>query len=117
MESTPWYQANEKIQWGDASVHSLAAALFLEPQEVHYFEDFGYTHDPFSTCPANALGGQLPESETLGKLTLTPGSEAEGLEGGVGCRCECPNDKMMDYDDMCTQRLNECSRPGKIRLL
>ena len=25
-------------RWGDAPVHSLAAGLFLEPEQIHYFE-------------------------------------------------------------------------------
>jgi hypothetical protein len=37
-----------------APVHSIAASLFLQPQEVHYFEDIGYFHNPFLNCPANA---------------------------------------------------------------
>lgn len=98
-------------QWGDAPIHSLAAALFLQPEEIHYFEDFGYTHTPFWTCPANALGGQLPESETLGEMDLTP--DTEGREGGIGCRCECPTEEPLNFGDMCTHRLNEWSRPRK----
>ncbi|GAA6044091.1 hypothetical protein JCM8097_000206 [Rhodosporidiobolus ruineniae] len=38
-------------RWGDAPVHSLAVALFLKPDEVHYFKDMGYFHNPFLTCP------------------------------------------------------------------
>ncbi|GAA5995207.1 hypothetical protein JCM5350_008215 [Sporobolomyces pararoseus] len=41
-------------RWGDAPVHSIAAALFLQPQELHYFEDVGYFHNPFLNCPADA---------------------------------------------------------------
>lgn len=41
--------------WLDlAPVHSIAAALFLKPQEIHHFEDIGYFHAPFSNCPADA---------------------------------------------------------------
>ncbi|GAA5843332.1 hypothetical protein JCM11251_007288 [Rhodosporidiobolus azoricus] len=28
-------------RWGDAPVHSIAAALFLKPSEIHYFQDIG----------------------------------------------------------------------------
>ncbi|ANB15847.1 alpha-1,2-mannosyltransferase KTR1 [Sugiyamaella lignohabitans] len=38
-------------RWGDAPVHSLAASLFLDKDEVHYFQDIGYWHNPFSNCP------------------------------------------------------------------
>jgi len=37
-----------------APVHSIAAALFLKPQEIHHFDDIGYYHAPFSNCPADA---------------------------------------------------------------
>ena len=40
-------------RWGDAPVHSIAAAMFLSPKEIHYFEDIGYYHAPFYNCPAN----------------------------------------------------------------
>lgn len=40
-------------RWGDAPVHSIAAGLFLKPDQVHYFEDIGYRHPPFSHCPAD----------------------------------------------------------------
>lgn len=72
------------MQWGDAPVHSLGAALFLEAHEIHYFEDIGYGHPPFLHCPANALDGQLPESPLIG-----PGEWFQAQPGGVGCRCEC----------------------------
>ncbi|KAL8277513.1 hypothetical protein RQP46_010068 [Phenoliferia psychrophenolica] len=38
-------------RWGDAPVHSLAAILFLKPEELHYFQDIGYRHEPFQHCP------------------------------------------------------------------
>ncbi|KAJ2757932.1 hypothetical protein IWQ57_006964, partial [Coemansia nantahalensis] len=31
-------------RWGDAPVHSIAAALFLNASQIHYFHDFGYFH-------------------------------------------------------------------------
>lgn len=71
-------------QWGDAPVHSLAAALFLEPHEIHYFEDIGYGHPPFLHCPANAPGGQLPDSQLINSDPWY-----EPMQGGVGCRCQC----------------------------
>lgn len=41
-------------RWGDAPVHSIAAALFLNKDEVHYFEDVGYNHGVYTQCPLNA---------------------------------------------------------------
>ncbi|CAI5758435.1 unnamed protein product [Candida verbasci] len=40
-------------RWGDAPVHSIAAALFLPREKVHFFEDVGYFHVPFTNCPVN----------------------------------------------------------------
>lgn len=40
-------------RWGDAPVHSLAAGLMLSADEIHYFYDIGYRHDPFTHCPAD----------------------------------------------------------------
>ncbi|KAI5190027.1 alpha 1,2-mannosyltransferase [Nematocida minor] len=42
-------------RWGDAPVHSIAASLFLNKSEIHYFEDIGYTHPPFTHCPKPSL--------------------------------------------------------------
>ncbi|KAL9069965.1 MAG: hypothetical protein Q9157_005981 [Trypethelium eluteriae] len=43
-------------RWGDAAVHSLAAALFLAPAQLHWFEDWGYRHPPFQHCPREGVG-------------------------------------------------------------
>ncbi|ORY96713.1 nucleotide-diphospho-sugar transferase [Syncephalastrum racemosum] len=62
-------------RWGDAPVHSLAAGLFLDTTEVHYFEDIGYQHDLYRHCPTK--------------------------ESGLQCRCECPvgnSDTSLDHD-------------------
>jgi alpha 1,2-mannosyltransferase len=38
-------------RWGDAPIHSIAAALFLPKDKVHYFEDVGYRHGVYTQCP------------------------------------------------------------------
>lgn len=38
-------------RWGDAPVHSIAASLFLNRDQVHFFSDIGYEHPPFQHCP------------------------------------------------------------------
>lgn len=38
-------------RWGDAPVHSIGAALFLDRDEIHHFGDLGYYHPPFHACP------------------------------------------------------------------
>ena len=40
-------------RWGDAPVHSIAAALFLPRDQIHYFEDMGYNHGVYTQCPLN----------------------------------------------------------------
>lgn len=39
------------FRWGDAPVHSIAAALMLKRSDVHWFYDIGYKHDFFEHCP------------------------------------------------------------------
>ena len=41
-------------RWGDAPVHSIAAALFLPKDKIHYFHDVGYNHGVYTQCPLNA---------------------------------------------------------------
>ncbi|KAF2649239.1 glycosyltransferase family 15 protein [Lophiostoma macrostomum CBS 122681] len=38
-------------RWGDAPVHSIAAALMLKRDEIHFFNDIAYYHVPFTHCP------------------------------------------------------------------
>jgi alpha 1,2-mannosyltransferase len=40
-------------RWGDAPVHSIAAALFLKKHQIHFFNEIGYRHEPFMHCPAD----------------------------------------------------------------
>ncbi|KAF5353136.1 hypothetical protein D9758_008774 [Tetrapyrgos nigripes] len=39
-------------RWGDAPVHSIAAALFANKEQLHFFRDIGYRHEPFQHCPS-----------------------------------------------------------------
>lgn len=45
-------------RWGDAPVHSIAAALMLKKDEIHFFNDIAYYHVPFTHCPT---GDKLKE--------------------------------------------------------
>ncbi|CDS03762.1 hypothetical protein LRAMOSA01163 [Lichtheimia ramosa] len=45
-------------RWGDAIVHSLAAGLFLDKSQVHFFKDIGYKHDNFAHCIDDGLLGK-----------------------------------------------------------
>ena len=38
-------------RWGDAPVHSIAAALFAKKEQIHFFDDIGYEHNPYTHCP------------------------------------------------------------------
>lgn len=40
-------------RWGDAPVHTIAASLFLNKAEIHHFDDIGYEHKPFKSCPTD----------------------------------------------------------------
>ncbi|TFL05206.1 glycosyltransferase family 15 protein [Pterulicium gracile] len=42
-------------RWGDAPVHSIGAALFLQKDQIHFFEDIGYEHNPYVHCPQGEL--------------------------------------------------------------
>ncbi|KAI1437436.1 glycosyltransferase family 15 protein [Xylaria sp. CBS 124048] len=89
-------------RWGDAAVHSLAVDMLAEPHQVHHFADIGYKHDWYYQCPANAPGGQLPESQTLNLVNETWAPE---IEGGVGCRCECDGRENRNTASYCHNKL------------
>ncbi|KAJ8610932.1 hypothetical protein MRB53_038236 [Persea americana] len=38
-------------RWGDAPVHSIAAGLLLQKDQIHFFNDIAYYHVPFTHCP------------------------------------------------------------------
>lgn len=38
-------------RWGDAPVHSIGVSLLLNKDEIIHFDELGYYHAPFSTCP------------------------------------------------------------------
>lgn len=60
-------------RWGDAPVHSIAAALFLDADEIHFFDDIGYRHPPFEHCPSFQQ------------------------EKGLTCECEASKDSTFDW--------------------
>ncbi|KAK3995867.1 family 15 putative glycosyltransferase [Cladorrhinum sp. PSN332] len=101
-------------RWGDAAVHSLAVAMLLDPHQVHHFEDFGYRHDDFYQCPANAPGGQLPDSEILGKTSEKVSPE---LQDGIGCRCECDGTKTRNIPGYCLAKLKQPNTDKKLGIV
>ncbi|PFH54343.1 glycosyltransferase family 15 protein [Amanita thiersii Skay4041] len=38
-------------RWGDAPVHSIGASLFARKDQIHFFNEIGYRHEPFQHCP------------------------------------------------------------------
>ncbi|ODV70783.1 mannosyltransferase YUR1 [Cyberlindnera jadinii NRRL Y-1542] len=60
-------------RWGDAPVHTLAAALLLDKHEIHYFEDIGYFHNPFANCPSST-----------------------GIRKSKRCICDCSDESVID---------------------
>lgn len=60
-------------RWGDAPVHSIAAALFANKDQLHFFKDIGYRHDSFQHCPQGDAwsGGKCScdPSDTFGQLS------------------------------------------------
>ncbi|KAH8105096.1 glycosyltransferase family 15 protein [Cristinia sonorae] len=60
-------------RWGDAPVHSLGVALFADKNQIHFFDDIGYEHNPYTHCPRGA------------------GKWEKG-------KCACNPDRSFDYD-------------------
>ncbi|KAI8332912.1 nucleotide-diphospho-sugar transferase [Chlamydoabsidia padenii] len=42
-------------RWGDAPVHSIAAAMMLKKDEFHFFNDIGYRHTAYTHCPTEQI--------------------------------------------------------------
>ncbi|KAJ2492612.1 hypothetical protein IWW47_004945 [Coemansia sp. RSA 2052] len=59
-------------RWGDAPVHSIAAGMLLNYDQVHFFDDIGYKHADFVHCTEMA--------------TTTTSSNLEERN----MRCQCP---------------------------
>lgn len=67
-------------RWGDAPVHSIAAALLLNKDEIHYFDNVGYLHPPIMHCPKTPQ--QNPLSPHTGRM-----------------RCYCAHESSFAFDD------------------
>lgn len=74
-------------RWGDAPIHSLAAALFLRPDQVHHFADFGYVHRPFQYCTHAPTEEAFKRGELVPDFDVRDVREAEEKE--IGCNCNC----------------------------
>lgn len=58
-------------RWGDAPVHSLAVATLMDAKHVHFFENIGYTHPPFTHCPKNGVECDCKPEETFDNNPLS----------------------------------------------
>ncbi|KAK7014851.1 glycosyltransferase family 15 protein [Favolaschia claudopus] len=52
-------------RWGDAPLHSIGASLFARKDQIHFFNDIGYRHEPFQHCPQG-------DAHTKGKCWCDP---------------------------------------------
>ncbi|KAH7076089.1 glycolipid 2-alpha-mannosyltransferase-domain-containing protein, partial [Paraphoma chrysanthemicola] len=91
-------------RWGDAPVHSLAAAMLLKPEELHHFSDLGYIHDGLQYCTF-----QSTKDEKSSGFAVPPGIHGRGIgkiEGReeVGCRCKCDPDARV-LEPVCLNRI------------
>ncbi|KAF6747527.1 alpha-1,2-mannosyltransferase [Ephemerocybe angulata] len=62
-------------RWGDAPVHSIAAALFLPKDQIHFFDEIGYEHPPFTHCPKSGNNWKK------GRCTCDPENNFDFNEG------------------------------------
>ncbi|ADM11400.1 KTR mannosyltransferase [Encephalitozoon intestinalis ATCC 50506] len=61
-------------RWGDAPVHSIAASLFLDKDQIHFFSDIGYEHPPFQHCPREASMRSKCKCSISNSLDFSPNS-------------------------------------------
>ncbi|KAF5329373.1 hypothetical protein D9619_009451 [Psilocybe cf. subviscida] len=64
-------------RWGDAPVHSIAAALFANKDQIHFFDEIGYEHAPYTHCPKAA------DHFEKGRCTCNPGNNVDW--DGISC--------------------------------
>ncbi|TEB25736.1 alpha-1,2-mannosyltransferase [Coprinellus micaceus] len=69
-------------RWGDAPVHSIAAALFLPKDKLHFFDEIGYEHPPFTHCPKQG------DNWKKGRCTCDPENNFDDYEGSCLPRWE-----------------------------
>ncbi|AMD20789.1 HDR047Cp [Eremothecium sinecaudum] len=82
-------------RWGDAPVHSIAASLFLDKEELHFFDGFGYYHPDFASCPIES-----------------------SIRLQNQCICDPRKDKTWEYDYFCNRkymRVKKLSLPSEVK--
>jgi mannosyltransferase len=73
-------------RWGDAPVHSLAAAMLLKPEEMHHFSDFGYVHDGLQVCTLESTEEEKRKGVSVPSIT---GAKRGENRKELGCKCKC----------------------------
>ncbi|KAJ1726584.1 alpha-1,2-mannosyltransferase ktr1 [Coemansia biformis] len=77
-------------RWGAAPIHSIAAALLLNKDQVHWFEDIGYEHPGNMHCPRDAV---------------------------MHARCVCDPARSYTYRSACQTRFAKVNNMQKARFL
>ncbi|KAK9449053.1 putative alpha-1,2-mannosyltransferase [Limtongia smithiae] len=83
-------------RWGDAPVHSIAASLFLDRDQIHWFYDFGYRHTSFLHCPENRIeyhdSGKCycNPSKNFDRSTYSCAREYKAMRGQLGVPRKTP---------------------------
>ncbi|KAK4058920.1 hypothetical protein OIO90_000366 [Microbotryomycetes sp. JL221] len=67
-------------RWGDAPVHSIAAALFLPKEKIWHADFIAYRHNPYEFCPAERKKTQFFDN---GKCECDPSRSM--VFDGYGC--------------------------------
>jgi mannosyltransferase len=88
-------------RWGDAPVHSLAAAMLLKPWELHHFSDFGYVHDKLQYCTFASTAEEKKRGIAVPRAKA--GKTPEGREE-LGCRCKCDTEIKL-VEPVCMNRV------------
>ncbi|KAG2002385.1 alpha-1,2 mannosyltransferase KTR1 [Coprinopsis cinerea AmutBmut pab1-1] len=69
-------------RWGDAPVHSIAAALFANRSQLHFFDEIGYEHPPYTHCPKRG------NNWAKGRCTCDPEENFDDFPGSCLSRWE-----------------------------
>ncbi|KAF8147842.1 glycosyltransferase family 15 protein [Crassisporium funariophilum] len=64
-------------RWGDAPVHSIAAAIFATRDQIHFFDEIGYEHAPYTHCP------KAGNNFERGRCSCNPGNNMDN--DGISC--------------------------------
>jgi alpha 1,2-mannosyltransferase len=57
-------------RWGDAPVHTLAVAMLLPVEQIHHFEDIGYSHEGAYNCPINPALNMRCDCDPQGSINI-----------------------------------------------